>query len=298
MMIVNGQPVGQDTSAKAANSSWLVRWVVPVALSAMAVSIGVFTWNFHNHDWGGPGDFAQFGDYMGGVLNPMLGFLTIVLLVRQLDLQRKEFNVAIEEMKQNQKDTQASIQLAEQQAQVQASELVRVREKDEEREAYAKKEQKLTSLLSSLALVKAHIDGLLETSKVFERRSYSIREIATANSDMAVYLRRCLATEDGMVFELSYSLHKALESLSLFNELLFQCVRIDSEDPRIDVYVVFSLEYLSIAMPFGSYSESRVGHSYDSLLEALDQSAEGNDIRESSAKQLSVSLEKFKLGIE
>ncbi|KXI26967.1 hypothetical protein [Paraglaciecola hydrolytica] len=42
--------------------------------------------------------FAQFGDFMGGVLNPIFSFLTIFLLVGSLALQRQELSKVIEEL--------------------------------------------------------------------------------------------------------------------------------------------------------------------------------------------------------
>ncbi|ALS96819.1 hypothetical protein [Lacimicrobium alkaliphilum] len=42
--------------------------------------------------------FAQFGDYFGGILNPILSFLTIVLLVGSLALQRVELSKVVEEL--------------------------------------------------------------------------------------------------------------------------------------------------------------------------------------------------------
>jgi uncharacterized membrane protein len=41
-------------------------------------------------------NFAQFGDFMGGVLNPIFSFLTIFLLVGSLALQRQELSKVID----------------------------------------------------------------------------------------------------------------------------------------------------------------------------------------------------------
>tara|TARA_R110001583_G_C5650315_1_gene408693 strand:+ start:390 stop:1196 length:807 start_codon:yes stop_codon:yes gene_type:complete len=42
--------------------------------------------------------FAQFGDFIGGVLNPIFSFLTVLLLVGSLILQRRELNSVVEEL--------------------------------------------------------------------------------------------------------------------------------------------------------------------------------------------------------
>lgn len=42
--------------------------------------------------------FAQFGDFFGGILNPILSFLTVALLVGSLALQRVELSKVVEEL--------------------------------------------------------------------------------------------------------------------------------------------------------------------------------------------------------
>lgn len=55
--------------------------------------------------------WGQLGDYIGGLLNPILSFITIVLLIRQLELQN-ESNLSLkEEMKSNdQRDRRKSFE--------------------------------------------------------------------------------------------------------------------------------------------------------------------------------------------
>jgi hypothetical protein len=40
--------------------------------------------------WGGPAEFGQFGDMIGGLLNPMFGFITILIVLYTAHLQRNE----------------------------------------------------------------------------------------------------------------------------------------------------------------------------------------------------------------
>ncbi|QOV55133.1 hypothetical protein CA266_06755 [Serratia marcescens] len=59
--------------------------------------------------WFGPGfsgktdAWGQFGDYFGGVLNPILTFTSVVLLIRSIDLQRDANNSLITENKRQEK---------------------------------------------------------------------------------------------------------------------------------------------------------------------------------------------------
>lgn len=45
---------------------------------------------FNSLPWGSPAEWAQFGDYFGGVVNPLIGVLTVVLIVETLAVTRKE----------------------------------------------------------------------------------------------------------------------------------------------------------------------------------------------------------------
>lgn len=65
--------------------------------------------------WGGPSSWGEFGDFFGGLLNPVVGMVTIVLLVRTLeaqldalDLQRKELRLQREELTAQRKVSQQS----------------------------------------------------------------------------------------------------------------------------------------------------------------------------------------------
>ena len=45
--------------------------------------------NVITDSWGGPSEFGQFGDMIGGILNPIFGFFTILLLLHTANLQHK-----------------------------------------------------------------------------------------------------------------------------------------------------------------------------------------------------------------
>lgn len=73
---------------------------VVAALLAAAIAIGFYISQFSSNDlstevekWG------QFGDYFGGVINPVVGLITVFLVVMSISIQRKELRASIEEMK-------------------------------------------------------------------------------------------------------------------------------------------------------------------------------------------------------
>lgn len=51
-----------------------------------------------------PEDWAKFGDYYGGVLNPILSFLTIYLLIKSTDLQMQANDSLKDELKENKRN--------------------------------------------------------------------------------------------------------------------------------------------------------------------------------------------------
>lgn len=68
-------------------------FAVPIAILMLAA----YFFNFHS-GFGDQGDFGAFGDFFGGILNPMLSFLTILLLLRQLRYQRSELHATVKEL--------------------------------------------------------------------------------------------------------------------------------------------------------------------------------------------------------
>ena len=69
-------------------------FAVPIGILMLAA----YFFNFHS-GFGDQGDFGAFGDFFGGILNPMLSFLTILLLLRQLRYQRSELKATAAELR-------------------------------------------------------------------------------------------------------------------------------------------------------------------------------------------------------
>lgn len=83
-------------------SPWMrIKPWLPIAIPALSLVVALWVYrgkfsgalsDSHEH-WG------QFGDYLGGLLNPIVGLITLLLLVRTLELQRKELQEQREEIK-------------------------------------------------------------------------------------------------------------------------------------------------------------------------------------------------------
>ena len=75
--------------------------LVLLGLFAIALVVGIYAGHFGSQAVGGPAEWAQFGDYVGGVANPLLGFVTILLLVISLKYQSDELAATREELSQS-----------------------------------------------------------------------------------------------------------------------------------------------------------------------------------------------------
>jgi len=82
-------------------NKWMLWGLVSLGLLAVACVVAAYIGNFNSHEIGGPSDWAQFGDYVGGVANPLLGFVTILLLVISLKYQSDELAATRDELSQS-----------------------------------------------------------------------------------------------------------------------------------------------------------------------------------------------------
>jgi hypothetical protein len=74
------------------------------------IIVALYSWNFG----GGFGDqatFGAFGDFIGGVLNPFLTFLTVLLLIYSIRFQISELRITRHEMKKNTKEAKETKEL-------------------------------------------------------------------------------------------------------------------------------------------------------------------------------------------
>lgn len=67
--------------------------------SFFTLIVGVHLYNFLTTGKHDQEAFAQFGDYIGGLLNPILGFSTVILLIYSIRIQAKELQNTTEELR-------------------------------------------------------------------------------------------------------------------------------------------------------------------------------------------------------
>lgn len=80
----------------------LMRWTPWIVVLAVVILAAVFAAYFlHFSRYGLSGDtsaWGQFGDFVGGTANPLLGFITIILLVLTIIIQSKQLSISSREL--------------------------------------------------------------------------------------------------------------------------------------------------------------------------------------------------------
>lgn len=85
-------------------SEKLIKWVALIATIATSVLAGAFFlyWSFFNQKEisTSPSDWGPFGDFIGGITNPIISFFSLMVLLLTLILQSKQLDATREELKQ------------------------------------------------------------------------------------------------------------------------------------------------------------------------------------------------------
>lgn len=93
----------QETATIQDEQGMSVAWILTILVVLVVIALfllGIYFSNFNGH-WGNQGDFGTFGDFLGGTLNPILGFATVVLLIRSLKLQSIDLVISRRELVQS-----------------------------------------------------------------------------------------------------------------------------------------------------------------------------------------------------
>lgn len=96
-MITNPSKLPQTDQAKAPSAEKSFKWLIILLAIIAGCLLSFYFSNFHG-GIGDKGDFGAFGDYFGGVLNPILGFATVGLLVWSLKYQMDELALSRQEL--------------------------------------------------------------------------------------------------------------------------------------------------------------------------------------------------------
>lgn len=73
--------------------------LVPAGFILLAVVVGLYFFQFFGPLSDDGSSWGEFGDYVGGVLNPVFGFLALIALLWTIALQSKELRHSTQELK-------------------------------------------------------------------------------------------------------------------------------------------------------------------------------------------------------
>tara|TARA_R110002072_G_scaffold31735_15_gene97655 strand:+ start:3759 stop:4592 length:834 start_codon:yes stop_codon:yes gene_type:complete len=79
-------------------ASWFP-WIIGASVVAMFLVVGAYVVNFEGSISQSTETWGQFGDYIGGALNPIFGFLALLGLLLTISLQSRELSNSTRELK-------------------------------------------------------------------------------------------------------------------------------------------------------------------------------------------------------
>jgi len=78
----------------------LLSWMIGTAVTVLGLSILAYVIAFRKHPLVADAEaWGQFGDFIGGTVNPVIGFLTLVALVLTLTLQNRQLRLSSNELR-------------------------------------------------------------------------------------------------------------------------------------------------------------------------------------------------------
>ncbi|MDR8523467.1 hypothetical protein [Shewanella fidelis] len=204
------QTAAQTESVQGVNQDVSFKWLIILLALVAACLNGLYFMNF-NGGWGNQADFGAFGDFLGGVLNPILGFATVGLLIwslkmqmNELALSREQLSLTRQELKETKEETALSRQALEDQV------------------THLQKEASLNELMRLMSDLREQFKAIC-TSKV------------KTNNDL-----KNILINIPMDF---YWTHKAIDNLRI-NKLLYEEPTIAASDSQeLIIYLRNSFEY-------------------------------------------------------
>lgn len=90
-------PDDPDVAEAARHAQRLTR-LAYVGAAVALVALGTYVWRFFGPLSDQPGTWGQFGDYVGGILNPTFSFLALLALLATLGLQVRDLRISTREL--------------------------------------------------------------------------------------------------------------------------------------------------------------------------------------------------------
>lgn len=121
--------------------------------------------------------WGQFGDYLGGTLNPIFGFLTLIAIISTLAIQTRQLEVSIKQLSLSRAELEATRQ-----------ELKRSAEAQEETATSIRRQAHFSALSAKIAATSSAIQAI--DQQMSFRRTVNLDNLAVLNSGPNLLDRR------------------------------------------------------------------------------------------------------------
>ena len=156
-----------------------VGFLIGLALTIYVIKFGV---PLPIHSLGTLEQFGSFGDFVGGIMNPLLQFIVIAMLFWSIDIQRKELSATNNTLKMTQKELEQSRKATELSA-ISLEKQATIQQQQLERTAIENIFSITASDLETLTTFQANIRVTVETNEVVThtRLESVVRDIKSRN---------------------------------------------------------------------------------------------------------------------
>ena len=137
----------------------ILSWIVGTALAVIVIVYAVYFAQFH----GKAGDqavYGQFGDFIGGTLNPVLSFLSLIALIFTVVLQTRQLEHSREELLNSKKELAATRHEMERATRVQRA----MSRAAHDQSRYANISTRLAALQAALAVASEDLENVRNTN--------------------------------------------------------------------------------------------------------------------------------------
>lgn len=247
----------QQTQTHESETSF--KWLIILLAIVAASLLGLYFMNF-NGGWGNQGDFGTFGDFLGGVLNPILGFATVGLLIWSLKMQMKELSLSNQQLaltRQELKETKEETALSRQAMEAQV--------------AHLKQDAKLTELQGVLKAQLDIINDLLST-QVFAR--HSAKGHIELTFDKILNNHNEVISYQGVINELLHSnaTNPLINTIKALEIQVIQLGHISLEYSKETNSKLYALPYLVNAISLlNKFYKFQPNESMENLLKEIDE---------------------------